>query len=238
MPSPTIATISPRAEAATTSALSVREDAGDHAVDAGLGPDRSAVRSLSPVSSTTSAHRSQVAIARAEVGLIGRPGRWRQRLRRRSRAPGRPSPPPRDRGAELGASSCAGRPPDDDGVALDAASTPCPVRPVNCSTGSSPPPSARANAAIARANGARSRPRPRRRGARAPRGRTPSPATTPTTAGLPSVTVPVLSSTIVVTRCVRSRTSGPRIRIPSCAPRPVATITAVGVARPRRTGRR
>ena len=48
----------------------------------------------------------------------------------------------------------------------------------------------------------------------------------------PSVIVPVLSSTIVPTRRVCSRTSGPRIRIPSCAPRPVPTISAVGVARP------
>ncbi len=48
----------------------------------------------------------------------------------------------------------------------------------------------------------------------------------------PSVTVPVLSSTIVVMRRVCSSTSGPLIRIPSCAPRPVPTINAVGVARP------
>ena len=48
----------------------------------------------------------------------------------------------------------------------------------------------------------------------------------------PSVTVPVLSSTIVVIRRVCSSTSGPLIRIPSCAPRPVPTISAVGVASP------
>ena len=44
--------------------------------------------------------------------------------------------------------------------------------------------------------------------------------------------VPVLSSTIVVTWRVCSRISGPLIRIPSCAPRPVPTISAVGVASP------
>ena len=46
------------------------------------------------------------------------------------------------------------------------------------------------------------------------------------------MTVPVLSSTIVSTRRVCSSTSGPWIRIPSCAPRPVPTISAVGVASP------
>ena len=55
---------------------------------------------------------------------------------------------------------------------------------------------------------------------------------TSTSSILPSVTVPVLSSTIVSTRRVCSRISGPLIRMPSCAPRPVPTISAVGVARP------
>ena len=48
----------------------------------------------------------------------------------------------------------------------------------------------------------------------------------------PVVTVPVLSSTIVSTVRVDSRTSGPLISSPSCAPRPVPTSSAVGVARP------
>ena len=48
----------------------------------------------------------------------------------------------------------------------------------------------------------------------------------------PVVTVPVLSSTTVSTRRVDSSTSGPLIRMPSWAPRPVPTISAVGVARP------
>ena len=46
------------------------------------------------------------------------------------------------------------------------------------------------------------------------------------------VTVPVLSSTTVSTSRVDSSTSGPLISRPSCAPRPVPTISAVGVARP------
>ena len=49
---------------------------------------------------------------------------------------------------------------------------------------------------------------------------------------LPVVTVPVLSSTIVSTRRVDSSTSGPLMRMPSWAPRPVPTSRAVGVARP------
>ena len=50
------------------------------------------------------------------------------------------------------------------------------------------------------------------------------------------VTVPVLSSTIVSMRRVDSRISGPLISSPSCAPRPVPTISAVGVASPRAHG--
>ena len=60
----------------------------------------------------------------------------------------------------------------------------------------------------------------------------PSSGVTSTSSILPSVTVPVLSRTIVPIRRVCSRTSGPLTRIPSCAPRPVPTIIAVGVARP------
>ena len=48
----------------------------------------------------------------------------------------------------------------------------------------------------------------------------------------PSVTVPVLSSTIVSTVRVSSRTSGPRIRMPSCEARPVPASSPTGVARP------
>jgi hypothetical protein len=48
----------------------------------------------------------------------------------------------------------------------------------------------------------------------------------------PVVTVPVLSSTIVSIRRVDSRISGRLISSPSCAPRPVPTINAVGVASP------
>ena len=48
----------------------------------------------------------------------------------------------------------------------------------------------------------------------------------------PLVSVPVLSSTTVSIRRERSSASPPRIRMPSCAPRPVPTRIAVGVANP------
>ena len=56
--------------------------------------------------------------------------------------------------------------------------------------------------------------------------------TTSTSRIRPVVTVPVLSSTMVSTRRVDSRTCGPLIRMPSWAPRPVPTSRAVGVASP------
>ena len=54
--------------------------------------------------------------------------------------------------------------------------------------------------------------------------------------GWPVVTVPVLSSRIVSTVRVSSRTCGPLIRMPSWAPRPVPASSPTGVARPRAQG--
>ena len=65
---------------------------------------------------------------------------------------------------------------------------------------------------------------------------TPVAGTTSTTRIRPSVTVPVLSSRTVSTSRVASRTSGPLMTMPSCAPRPVPTSSAVGVARPSAQG--
>ena len=59
----------------------------------------------------------------------------------------------------------------------------------------------------------------------------PSTSTTSVTVGRPSVTVPVLSSTTVSTAPARCA-SPPLISTPASAPRPVATITAVGTASP------
>ena len=55
-------------------------------------------------------------------------------------------------------------------------------------------------------------------------------------AGRPWVRVPVLSSTTTPRRRTVSRVSPPRMSSPSSAPRPLDTITATGVARPRAQG--
>ena len=56
------------------------------------------------------------------------------------------------------------------------------------------------------------------------------------TSGLPLVKVPVLSNNIVFKFLDVSSTSLFLIRIPSSAPRPTPTVTAVGIARPRAHG--
>ena len=54
--------------------------------------------------------------------------------------------------------------------------------------------------------------------------------------GLPSVSVPVLSTTSVSTFSKISSASAFLISTPACAPRPVPTMIAMGVARPRAQG--
>ncbi len=61
---------------------------------------------------------------------------------------------------------------------------------------------------------------------------TPSAVSTCATDICPVVMVPVLSNTTVSTRRARSSTCGPRITVPSWAPRPVPTMRADGVASP------
>ena len=96
----------------------------------------------------------------------------------------------------------------------------------------STPCSSSAAVAIARATGCSdacsSAPASRRASARS----APSAAVTPTRLMRPVVTVPVLSSTTVSIVRVDSSTSGPLISRPSWAPRPVPTMSAVGVASP------
>ena len=64
----------------------------------------------------------------------------------------------------------------------------------------------------------------------------PSAGTIPTTFGLPSVSVPVLSITSVSMRSSRSSACASRIRMPECAPRPTPTMIDIGVARPSAQG--
>ena len=65
---------------------------------------------------------------------------------------------------------------------------------------------------------------------------TPATGTTSVTTGLPTVSVPVLSRTTIFTRWSRSSASALRMRTPSCAPLPVPTMMAVGVANPMAQG--
>ena len=115
-------------------------------------------------------------------------------------------------------------------------STPSPCRLVNASTVGSGPTRSSAAAARARPIGCSEAfsSAPTRSSASSPS--TSSAATTSTTDMVPVVTVPVLSSTTVSTRRVDSSTSGPLMSRPSCAPRPVPTSSAVGVARPSAQG--
>ncbi len=60
----------------------------------------------------------------------------------------------------------------------------------------------------------------------------PSAAMTETSRGLPSVSVPVLSTTKVSTFSIVSSASALLMSTPACAPRPVATMIEMGVANP------
>ena len=71
--------------------------------------------------------------------------------------------------------------------------------------------------------------------ARRPR-RSPAAGTTATTRGLPSVSVPVLSTTSVSTFSMRSSASAFLISTPAVAPLPTPTMIDIGVARPSAQG--
>ena len=60
----------------------------------------------------------------------------------------------------------------------------------------------------------------------------PAAVTTAVTAGLPSVSVPVLSTTRVSTFSMRSSASAFLMSTPAWAPRPTPTMIDIGVARP------
>ena len=83
---------------------------------------------------------------------------------------------------------------------------------------------------------ARSPARRWRRGAGARPRRSPAPARSAVTAGLPSVSVPVLSTTSVSTFSMRSSASAFLISTPAWAPRPTPTMIDMGVASPSAQG--
>jgi len=64
----------------------------------------------------------------------------------------------------------------------------------------------------------------------------PLPATPPCKTGRPAVSVPVLSTTMVVTRSRACSACALRIRIPARAPRPIPSMTDSGVAKPTAQG--
>ena len=206
-----------------------------------------AVRALSPVSSTGVRPRDRSsATAAAEVGLTvsattstarttpSQPASTVVRPAAAARVLGRGQLVGQREAAGVEVAGPAG---DDQPARRPRPWTPRPAVLAKSSTGASSPSSASRGGGDGPGDGvlAGRLDRPRRRpGPRA--GRAPGPGTTSTRAIDPVVTVPVLSRTIVSTRRVDSSTSGPLIRMPSWAPRPVPTSRAVGVARPRAQG--
>ena len=107
---------------------------------------------------------------------------------------------------------------------------------VNSATGGRSPTRSRAAAAIAAATGCSEASSTAPASASSSSSRTPAAGTTSTRLIRPVVTVPVLSSSTVSIRRVDSRICGPLMRMPSWAPRPVPTSSAVGVASPSAQG--
>ena len=218
IPSPTIATTSPcscrrRISATFSSGI----DLGEHALDADLGGDALGVlpavageqdgSQAEPLSSATASALVGLTVSRTASVALGRPSHATTIApSRRPTSTACPSTTPGD--ADAGDVPEVGH----RRKLADLGAEPPRPRP-DRSGAPTPPP--RRRPATAPPRGSRRRAAPRRR---AP--------------SFPSVTVPVLSRTTVVIRRVCSRTSGPLIRMPSCAPRPVPTMSAVGVARP------
>ena len=241
-PSPTIATTRPSVlQPLDHVDLVGGQHAGDHLVDADLGGDRAG----GPLVVAGEQHRRQPEAAQPAHRLGGgrlhgvgddehaaRPAVPADRDRRCGRRP---------RAASTAAGSSGGsalrpvreqpRPADQHGVAVDDAlhAEPLDVGEL-LDRGRGPVAGAVDDGPGHRV--LRGRPRGRPPAGVPPRPDSPAAATTSTSAIRPVVTVPVLSSTTVSTRRVDSSTSGPLIRMPSWAPRPVPTISAVGVASP------
>ena len=208
----------------------------------------SAVARLSPVSiQTSSPSASSCATASRDSGLSVSATAIRPAacavdgdVHRASR---RPAPAPsarvrqRRRAATPARSISARLPSSDRRGPRPCARTPLPVIDWNASAGGRSSPSSRARATIASPSGC-SEPTSAAAASRSRSafGRGRRSATTAVTAGLPRVSVPVLSSTMVSILRACSSASPPRIRMPYSAALPVPTMIAVGVARPRAQG--
>ncbi len=250
MPSPTIATVRPRPWSRSTIAgLAPRAGPRRRRRAPGCRPGRataSAVARASPVTSQISmpaAVSSRIAAADSALtgsaiaehpddAAVGGHDDRRPRARRRRvdgvLRPARCRPP-----AMRSSPAARRRPPRGPASVATVPRTPPPTTASKSPTRPKPSSRSLAQATIAAPSGC-SLARSTRAGevddGRARRTR--APATTSVTVGRPSVSVPVLSKTTVSTRCAISSASPPRMRMPTSAPRPVPTMTAVGVASP------
>ena len=244
MPSPTIATVRPRARSSATIArLVLGPHLREHALDAELARDRSrGAVAIAGHHRDLDAHRAAARRSLASLPAVGRSAiatmpasvavdrdERRRAATRRERI---------RRGLERGRSRC--RPPRATRSCRSgrerpstAPSTPAPgcIAKSRRHRGDVRPGSSRRRRRRARP-GARSAARPRRRARGARARRDPRRRRRRSSVGLPSVSVPVLSSSTVSTRLAASSTAPPLTRMPSSAPRPVPTATAAGVARP------
>jgi len=119
---------------------------------------------------------------------------------------------------------------------LTLASNPCPSLMINSSGSGIERPASSAFLTIASPSGCSEAFSAPAASSKSCSGLTPSPATTLVTSGWPLVKVPVLSKKTRLTSAAFSRASPLLIRMPFSAARPVATITAVGVASPKAHG--
>ena len=244
MPSPAIATTAPRAcSSRTTSRFPRRQHFGVNVGgrEAERAPTASAVSRASPVSITMrSPSRAERVERLARVGLdrIGDgddPGEPSvDGDVERPSAPAARCAATRASAADASTPRCAhhrGVAQHDVGLPTRPR-TPCPVVDSKVASGGSVR-RARLRGARRwrRRADARCPARARRRGA-GPRPRRAPNASIATTSGRPSVSVPVLSTTIVSTFSSRSSASACFTSTPSDAPRPVPTMIAIGVARP------
>ncbi len=239
-PSPTMATVRPSpCSRRTTSTLS---SGSTSAITSSMPTARataSATVRLSPVSSTgvsPRARSSRTASALVSLAASATARTPRARPSQPTVTAVRPSCSARRRASANSSGSASYNRPTATSRPSTRPRTPRPGTFSKCSAPGSAPVRFSAPAAIARATGCSEA------CSRAPASRSTSCSSSPSAAYTswrvirPLVTVPVLSSTTVSTRRVDSSTSGPLIRMPSWAPRPVPTISAVGVARPSAQG--
>ena len=244
-PSPAIATTRPsRLQLCDHRALLLGQHLGLDLGDAEprARPPRAVVR-LSPVSMTTRMPSRAQRLQRRRRRRLDRIGDREQRRRACRRPPRRSTVAPSPRSRSASASSAAvsiAELAEEARIAEQRrrCRRPCRSRPCRSASRSPrPAPASRPRSCAARDDGVGQRMlagaldaggEPQQRRLRRSR----RPATIATTFGLPSVSVPVLSTTSVSTFSIRSSASAFLISTPACAPRPTPTMIDIGVARP------